>query len=151
MGLGLPHFLGNENHKKFTQNPRHFSMPNPQSERKNQKFFSRAGKLIFCTLFPVDNVGVRGTSAKTTLWKPPCLASPWTSYLLVVLVVTMNFRSSPTIVVMMILDAGSLDSMLTGPLHALLSLSSPCSSEVHIAKTFARYSGHLGLSGRSCE
>ena len=48
-GLFVLCFLGNRDHKKFTKNPCHFSMPNPQanSKKNSTKVFWRAGKVTF--------------------------------------------------------------------------------------------------------
>ena len=53
-GLFVPRFVGDGDQKKFTKNPRHFSMQNSQANTKRifTKFFWRAGK--------VTNLGVRG-------------------------------------------------------------------------------------------
>ena len=48
-GFFVPPFVGDGDQKKFTKNPRHFSMQNSQANAKNifTKFFWRAGKVRF--------------------------------------------------------------------------------------------------------
>ena len=49
-GLFVLHFVGDGDQKKFTKNPRHFSMQNSQANTKQifTKFFWRAGRVKFC-------------------------------------------------------------------------------------------------------
>ena len=64
-GLFVLRFTGDGDQKKFTQNPRHFSMQNSQPNTKKlfTKFFWRAGKVTLCKWpFSVVFDGVAGMS-----------------------------------------------------------------------------------------